>query len=377
MISERRPTSGPPPRVVVGDPEVLSAPPGLLGSAAQLRPLDARQAWLVERIAAAGVVAHGALVLLFTYGNVGVLAGLNMGAVVGFWFARRASRRHQRRAAAGLLSLVTVVHAVAAVAFLGWGSGFQYYLLPLIPFFMLGDRLSRAQLVLIVASVTGVLLVLVLAFDQPVLHLPSGWVRGFSIVNLGVPTAALGSISYYHRRASMMAEDRMERLATRDPLTSLLNRRAMRERLVEEQQRSERSGDRAVLVLADIDHFKRINDTFGHDAGDDVLVDIARLLKEGLRQEDIVSRWGGEEFLMLLPGTTLGGAGVVTERLREQIARHEFAIGSTIQHITLTFGVAEFERGFGMAASIRLADEALYAGKASGRNRVVTKERTH
>jgi diguanylate cyclase (GGDEF)-like protein len=166
----------------------------------------------------------------------------------------------------------------------------------------------------------------------------------------------------------------MERLASHDPLTRLVNRRRMMQRMAEEQQRTERGAASFVLVMADIDHFKRINDEQGHECGDAVLIEIARRLRAGVRQHDLVARWGGEEFLLLLPDTGVSAAQVVTERLRQLIAEPAFSECGLSLPITMTFGVAGYEPGADLGDAISRADAALYEGKAKGRNRVAVYE---
>src|SRR5690606_17086778 len=119
----------------------------------------------------------------------------------------------------------------------------------------------------------------------------------------------------------------------------------------------------------DIDHFKRINDTMGHDAGDRVLVELARIFELTLRAQDVVSRWGGEEFLVMLPQTELAAACDVAERLRRAVQGHRFGSAEGVGPVTVTLGVAQYESS--IEACLKSADNALYYGKANGRNQVV------
>lgn len=162
--------------------------------------------------------------------------------------------------------------------------------------------------------------------------------------------------------------DELQLLATRDPLTGCLNRRAFCERLDAEWRRSTRNGGILCCVMADIDRFKSVNDTHGHAAGDAVLQGVAQILRDGVRASDIVSRFGGEEFCILLPDTPLDGAAAVAEKLRTMIAHGQIA-GLMV---TASFGVAAGASNMkGTEALVELADRALYAAKRSGRNRVI------
>jgi diguanylate cyclase (GGDEF)-like protein len=192
--------------------------------------------------------------------------------------------------------------------------------------------------------------------------------------NLVIPVLALALVSFYFRRASTQAEQRMESMALTDPLTGLLNRRSMEQRLREAAHGFQRTGRPFSLVMADVDHFKRINDVHGHEAGDRVLRAVAGLLGARLRGHDAVARWGGEEFLLLLPETDLDTARDVADRLRgEAEARLVDSAGlGAGAGVTLTFGVSVFDRPMRVDACLKKADEALYAGKSGGRNRVVS-----
>lgn len=166
---------------------------------------------------------------------------------------------------------------------------------------------------------------------------------------------------------------RLELLAQTDPLTKLLNRRALNERLAAEMGRVRRYDTVVSILLIDLDHFKLINDTYGHLTGDSVLVEAAVQLERGVRAVDIVARYGGEEFVVVLPETTPAGAAAFAERLRELMESHEFAADrGTPLRLTVSIGVASFP-GFGVEAVDDLfaaADQALYRAKAEGRNRV-------
>ena len=166
---------------------------------------------------------------------------------------------------------------------------------------------------------------------------------------------------------------RLVMLAQTDPLTKVLNRRALTDRLVAEMERVRRYDSALSLLLIDLDHFKAINDTYGHLAGDDVLAEVAICLQRGVRAVDVVARYGGEEFVVVLPETGPAGASSFAERLRELIESQTF-----LQHrgvplrLTTSIGVASFP-GFGVESVDDLfatADQALYRAKAEGRNRV-------
>jgi two-component system, cell cycle response regulator len=168
---------------------------------------------------------------------------------------------------------------------------------------------------------------------------------------------------------------RLEALATTDPLTRVLNRRALLDRLTAEVDRARRFSSSLTLLLLDVDHFKMVNDTAGHLAGDSVLRQLGALLEEAVRKVDVVARYGGEEFVAILPETASDGGVIFAERLRERVAAQSFDVGiDRPLHLTVSIGVATFPspRVATTEDFFARADEALYRAKSGGRNQVRT-----
>lgn len=166
------------------------------------------------------------------------------------------------------------------------------------------------------------------------------------------------------------ARQALGEMAATDQLTGLLNRRAIWPLLNHELQHAQRAGTPFSLILGDLDLFKKVNDTYGHDAGDLVLKETARRLAEALRRQDALCRWGGEELLILLPSTGINGALEAAEKLRAAMADSAITAGNNRIHQTISLGVASFQRGDDIDAVVSRADEALYQAKHKGRNRV-------
>lgn len=167
-------------------------------------------------------------------------------------------------------------------------------------------------------------------------------------------------------------EDRLVALATTDPLTKAFNRRAGDDRLSEAFGRWRRYGRAFVVLMIDCDHFKAVNDHWGHDGGDAVLVALVALCRKCVRETDVVIRWGGEEFLLLLPETSRDIAMMVAERLRQSIEAVTIRKGDGLITFTVSIGVAEAtDADFSADDAVRRADRALYIAKSAGRNRVV------
>jgi diguanylate cyclase (GGDEF)-like protein len=164
----------------------------------------------------------------------------------------------------------------------------------------------------------------------------------------------------------------MERANT-DQLTGLANRYHIMAIAEYERERATRSGSTYCIILADVDHFKVVNDRHGHDCGDAILQEVAARMQEVVRAQDLVARWGGEEFLIFLPDTSADGASVLAERLREAISERPFHCDNAELTITITLGVSscDFRQ---IEGCIEQADTALYEGKREGRNRTVLYE---
>ncbi|MDH5561360.1 MAG: diguanylate cyclase [Deltaproteobacteria bacterium] len=154
--------------------------------------------------------------------------------------------------------------------------------------------------------------------------------------------------------------------AFRDPLTDLYNRHFFNQNLVQEIDRSERYGMPLSMILLDVDYFKNVNDTYGHLAGDELLIEIASILIHFCRVPDIACRWGGDEFILLLPNTSSEGVKILGQRIIEQVEEHQF---NQVGKITISAGASTLEKD--QIDLFQMADKALYKAKDSGRNRVI------
>ncbi len=160
-------------------------------------------------------------------------------------------------------------------------------------------------------------------------------------------------------------EFELQRLSQTDKLTQLFNRVYLDEVLQAQYSRFKRYNEQCSIIMLDVDYFKRVNDEFGHVIGDSVLIEFAQLLRGTVRFGDVVGRWGGEEFLIVLPHTSITEAMIVAEKLRRNIEYHHFA---HVRHKTASFGVVAFEESCELETLIDLADQALYRSKERGRN---------
>jgi len=191
---------------------------------------------------------------------------------------------------------------------------------------------------------------------------------------MGEFSAAFNSMveSLAEARETLQAQNaQLEELATTDALTGAWNRRKFNDLVSGEIERAQRYGKPLSLFILDIDHFKHVNDTYGHDVGDAVLRELAAVVRAQMRAVDQFARWGGEEFVVLSPEVPVAGCAELAERARVAVAAHVFpAVGT----VTVSVGVAALQSGDTADALFSRADGALYAAKESGRDRVVTAE---
>ncbi|HEY7496025.1 MAG TPA: diguanylate cyclase [Candidatus Tectomicrobia bacterium] len=178
---------------------------------------------------------------------------------------------------------------------------------------------------------------------------------------------------FEEERKRVQLEEELQRLARFDELTGLCNRRYLLDRLTQEILRARRYGSPLSILMLDLDHFKHINDTYGHLVGDTVLATVASLLRDTVRATDIPGRYGGEEFCVVLTETKISGALLMAERLRRRIAAEDiFTMGNEKVSVTCSIGLAQFRDNVkDPTAFLSLADRALYQAKAAGRNCII------
>jgi len=283
------------------------------------------------------------------------------------------------------MTLVQIIYAIgcnaAAYCLAGEGRGAASSILAVILMF--------CSFGLSVRQICAVALFALVAFGSAiaytVLHAPSGSGSGMDIANFGLILVVLGGGTFVTARLQGLrgrlrrqkaelekAVGQIRHLAANDDLTGLLNRRAMSEFLVIECRRSDRKGTPLSMAILDIDHFKTINDSHGHHAGDVALRRFADAIRPTLRAADRFARWGGEEFLLLLPDTD--GRQTVElcqKRIVEQIAALRITVDDKSFGFTVSVGVSQHLVNEPFAQTLERADRALYAAKDAGRNRVI------
>lgn len=334
------------------------------------------QFWRVARQACqlAGAVDVSFFFLFHILGSP-ILAWVNVISVSMYVAAYYALGRQQNRLAIRLIWTEVIVHSALGTVLIGWGSGFHYYLLMFIPALFVTMPLRSAALSLVGLWGYYVGLDILMWFIAPIQPISSGALLGVHLFNLSIVFAMFSYLSFYYLSMVLSAQRKLRRLATIDPLTGLFNRSHGSELAEKEIGRFQREGHPVSFMLLDVDHFKLINDRYGHEMGDRVLAKIGQLILAQLRTQDLVARWGGEEFLIILPTTSIDSALSSAERVRDALCSYDWkAIDGVAMDVTISVGVSEFCEGDDIASVIRRADQALYRSKAGGRNKVEQEE---
>jgi diguanylate cyclase (GGDEF)-like protein len=276
---------------------------------------------------------------------------------------------------AGVLLFLTLITTFVTHLSLhaGHEAGFQYLLLVAIPIVMVSGRIELVAKWLLIGCLTLYILWLdgaIAALGQKFTfteHVTEGF-HNFNLVIVAIVTALIAQ--HYFVLVSEY-QGIIRRQASIDPLTGLLNRRRLLESANKAIAKAHRFQTPLSVIMCDVDHFKLVNDQYGHEAGDVVLRRVSKILSDTARQYDIVCRWGGEEFLLVLPETGLENAGIIAERIRLTLATTPINIGTCELKVTITMGVAELGVSEELTDTVQRADETLYAGKFKGRNQVV------
>lgn len=323
-----------------------------------------------------GVTVHTLLVPVFFFLDIPSLGYLNMLSVLMWVAGMAANNRNHYALAIALHALEIVIHSIAVVLVLGWEYGFQLYLFGLIPYVLFCQSTRREIIVALIIGIASSYVAL--SFWQFYFSGSSSESIISAIIyaaNASVVFAAIAIACFYFYKSTLLAEDKLIQLASTDPLTGLLNRRRMNEVLNDTKDESDRYETPFCLMICDIDHFKSINDKYGHDFGDIAIKHVVDIITRRLRKTDHMARWGGEEFLVLYPQTTLDDAVCVTESLRQAIDAKPVEYNDASSKITLTFGIADKIVGESLQNMIKRADQALYIGKEQGRNCVRVAEK--
>lgn len=275
-------------------------------------------------------------------------------------------------------TILIVGWSIFSIYSYGWNTGGQQFLLPLLVMVFFCIHYSTKRKLFTMLFLLAVRLGLFFYSQHAAPRLPVGYLPSvvLQVLNSVVLFASITitGISFSSNlqgaeKKLMRANEKLKNQAGTDPLTGLPNRRQMSDTI--EKWRRENPMSNFSFAMADIDFFKRVNDTWGHDCGDEVLKTMANLFKEKLKRKGFVCRWGGEEFFFFLPDLNLDQAKVEIEEVRLAVRNTTIPYGDQEIHVTMTFGVEENDFSSNLQELVRQADEKLYYGKDHGRNCVI------
>lgn len=273
----------------------------------------------------------------------------------------------------------STLFALLTTWLLGWSSGFFFLALLIIPIIFHNSYWNQIIKCTLAFAILSVIVGLFILSWQQASYwvLDNSFLKILAIINLIVTVVVLAITGHYFETSAADAEKaliqtnkKLAGLATTDPVTNLVNRRIILSRIEQEKNRMERGSKPFTLIMVDVDNFKQVNDEYGHSGGDYVLVNLAEAISLALRKQDEVARWGGDEFLIMLPETDVEGGVIVAEKIRIKILETPFIYRDLNIPVTITLGVGACEPGSGIGSCIRKADQALYVGKQAGKNRV-------
>lgn len=259
-------------------------------------------------------------------------------------------------------------HAALGTMMAGWESAFHYYLLMFIPAIFVSTKTSKAIAAVFALWCFYLGLNALTYVSSPLEPLTPEALIALRFFNISVVFAMFAYLSSYYYRKIVEAQGHLSMLAMTDPLTGLYNRRHILDVANYEAVQQKRAPSELAFIIADIDYFKRINDTHGHDVGDAVLIAMSNTIRHSIREQDSAARWGGEEFLIVLPNTNQYDAIQIADRIRKNVAAVTVPVGQQSISTTVTLGVSSYRIGESVSNAIAKADACLYKGKKAGRN---------
>lgn len=338
-------------------------------------------------------VIHLVFTIVFSQHQMSLLAMYNLIITLSYLSVGLGIKKTNHYKVVYYFSMLEILfHSVLATTLLGTNCGFMIYTISLISvsfYFMLIIPDFKNRLRHPFGTSILILIIFITTNHFSRIHTPyyveqnlvsDFFSAGFYYFNSFVAFAVCFTFSLffalemiYTQNQLMHENDTLDEMASRDPLTKLLNRRSMEEHLEQVMDHAKKTGAQYTVIMGDIDNFKKVNDTYGHDYGDKVLVMVSNAIHSQMRSEDQLCRWGGEEFLLLIH-TNGQYAAKTAERVRKAVSEIQIPIDGTEDSlsVTMTFGVSSYIPGYSMERLIQIADKNLYTGKSNGKNQVVT-----
>ena len=330
-------------------------------------------------------VVHFLFAVLFLIAGNKIIGIYNVAIFVGYLLLSYLIKAKKYRTVLFLTSVEVMAHGALATILVGSGTGFLLFYLAIIPgifYMVLTWNVFKKKIALSIAytvffGVSMAAMLVISFFVKPLTPLNTAWNITFIVINVFISVFCIAEFMIlidwdvmYRNEKMASINTELDTQANMDPLTKLYNRRFMNQKLEEKLVELSKQGNIFGIIMGDIDNFKRVNDTYGHDIGDKVLQEVAVVLKQSTRDKDYVCRWGGEEFLIIINGNKKITV-EVAERMRAAISDIKIPVGSDILQITMTFGVTDSIPGFDADKLVGIADANLYQGKTTGKNKVV------
>ncbi|MGN0482552.1 MAG: GGDEF domain-containing protein [Lachnospiraceae bacterium] len=330
-------------------------------------------------------MCHAVFILMFLYAKVYVMVIFNIGSLTVYVISFFVAKKQNHRLFFYLSYFEVILHAIMAVWIVGRDSNFSLYCVATIPlayicyYELVLENQSKNFYPFSYTLISSTILIGLKVWNHTPVHaLESKVVTLLSNINYGITIfACIFFMSTFiifmlSLQEELMKQNMMlEMLSMTDTLTGLSNRR-----IVEEFEHNSASKESVYcVIIADIDDFKKINDTYGHDCGDAVLVMASNNFQQSIRKNDIVCRWGGEEFLLILPFCGLMDAEKIAQKIQNKICSAEIDFEQYHVKVSMTYGLAESTEGQNVEEVIRMADKYLYYGKQHGKNQVVSKNK--
>jgi len=306
-------------------------------------------------------------IIFFALGSP-ILAWINVVSVSMYAAAYLCLAKRKNFVAICLIWIEVLGHAALGTVMVGWESAFHYYLLMFIPAIFVSTKTSKAIAAVFALWCFYIGLNAMTYFTSPREPLPPEALTALRYFNISVVFAMFSYLSSYYYSKIVEGQRHLGMLAMTDPLTGLYNRRHILDVANYEAVQQKRAPSGLAFIIADVDYFKRINDSYGHDVGDAVLIAVSNTISKSIREQDSAARWGGEEFLIVLPNTNLNDALLIADRIRKNIATTTVPVDQEAISTTATLGVSSYRVGESVSNAIAKADECLYKGKKAGRN---------
>ncbi len=329
------------------------------------------------------LAVHIAYLLLFAATGITIMKIFNIFSVIFYFLTLILVKKVKEKSVLVYATFIEIIiHASVATLCVGWESDFGMFLLMIIPIaFLMPDKNKNNSFIIMTVSILlyGILGFLSLRPDSSIYSFEkNSYHTIFYVINIFSDSSILiyfttiyTIINRYTECKLRVQNEQLRIMASTDPLTQLSNRREMSRILADISAESKNSGKSFVIGIGDIDNFKRVNDIYGHDLGDTVLSSVSGIIRENLPQNGFVSRWGGEEFLFVIPDADIDSGSAYAEKIIRSVKQHEFAGNGSTFFVTMTFGICEGKPDDIVDKIISHADSRLYKGKNGGKNCVM------